>query len=134
MHPKAQEVLGDEFWSEINKVVPKRGPCIDMFRTKNEIVVVIEIPGIYSSENLNVKLKGFKLLINGEIPWTYPAASEDMIQSERFIGNFKRELTLPHDIAPDGLIDAQFKNGLVEIHIPRAIDQEEKDIPIDFTP
>jgi HSP20 family protein len=132
MQSKAQDVLGEDFWGEINRVMPKRGPCIDVYKTEDEVVVVVEIPGIISSENINVRLKGFKMVVSGEIPWTYPVSQDDMLQRERFTGSFKREINLPHDIVPGGSIDAQIRNGLIEIHIPRVPNQEEMEIPVEF--
>lgn len=133
MNNKAQNILGDDFWGEINKVIPKRSPSIDVYRTPLEIVIVVESPGVYTPQSISVKLRGFKLLIQGEIPWTYPINKDDLIQAERFIGNFRREINLPHDVSPNQIVDAQFKNGLIEIHIPRVPEQEEKEIPIDFS-
>lgn len=133
MNNKAQNLLGDDFWKEIGNIIPKRGPSIDVYKTPLEIVVVIEVPGVYTPQSINVKLRGLKLLIQGEIPWTYPVDTNDLIQTERFIGSFRREINLPHDVSPNQTIEAQFRNGLIEIRIPRAQEQEEKEVPIDFT-
>ena len=115
---------------EINKIIPDKGLSIDVYKTAKEVVVVIEVPGISTSENVDIKLKGLKLAVKGEIPWAYPVAREELLQNERFIGSFKREITLPDDINTQIPIEAQFKLGLVELRIPRLSKADEKEINI----
>jgi len=52
--------------------------CNNVYRTKNEVVVVVEIPGIKPTDKINMRLRGFKLLIDGKIPNTYPVSEEDI--------------------------------------------------------
>jgi HSP20 family protein len=132
MPKEAQYYLGEDFWGEINKIIPRQGPSIDVYKTAKEVVVVIEVPGISTSENVDIKLKGLKLAVKGEIPWAYPVAREELLQNERFIGSFKREITLPDDINTQIPIEAQFKLGLVELRIPRLSKADEKEINIIF--
>ena len=132
MPEKAQQILGEDFWHDISKMIPKQGPPIDIYRTEEKVVIVMEVPGLISQDKLALKIKGMKLLISGEIPMTYPVTEEEMLQRERFYGSFKREILLPDDIDSDGPIEAQFKAGLVEIHIPRLAADGEKEISINF--
>lgn len=132
MPKDAQYYLGEDFWGEINRMIPKPGPCVDMYRTDNEVIVIVEVPGISSTDKISIRIKGFKLLIEGEIPWTYATDQADMLQKERFIGSFRREITLPNDIDTGASFEAQFRLGLVELRIPRLSDGEEKEINIDF--
>ena len=132
MPEKAQQILGEDFWFEINKMIPKQGPPIDVYKTEEQMVVVVEVPGLASADKLTIRIKGMKLLISGDIPMTYPAAEGEMLQRERFYGSFKREILLPDDIASGDAIEAQFKGGLLEIHIPRHTCEAEKEISINF--
>ncbi|HYF83360.1 MAG TPA: Hsp20/alpha crystallin family protein [Clostridia bacterium] len=133
MPEKAQQILGEDFWYEINKMIPKQGPPIDIYKTDEQVVVVVETPGLMSADKLTIRIKGMKLFISGEIPTTYTVTEEEILQRERFRGSFKREILLPDDIVPDGPIEAQFKGGLVEIHIPRLTVGDEKEISINFS-
>lgn len=133
MPEKAQQILGEDFWYEINKMIPKQGPPIDIYKTDEQVVVVVETPGLMSADKLAIRIKGMKLFISGEIPTTYTVTEEEILQRERFHGSFKREILLPDDIVPDGPIEAQFKGGLVEIRIPRLAVGDEKEISINFS-
>jgi len=130
MPKEAQNYLGEDFWGEINRMIPRPGPSVDIYRTDREVVVVIEAPGLKDPSLISIKIRGFKLLIEGEIPWSYPAAKEELIQKERFLGYFRREIKLPGDIDPEGSYEAQFRLGLIELHIPRML--EEREVKICF--
>ncbi len=132
MPEKAQQILGEDFWYEINRMMPKQGPPIDIYKTEQQVVVVVEVPGLESPDKAEIKIKGLKLLISGEVPWIYPAHEDEMLQKERLSGRFKREVTLPNDIVPGGLVEAKYKAGLLEINIPRLATEEEHQIPIEF--
>lgn len=45
--------------------------------------------------------------------------AEDYYCSERWAGNFYRTVTLPSGIDP-GKIEATFKNGVLEVHVPKS--------------
>lgn len=133
MQGKFKDILGEDFWQDINNVLPRRGPSVDMYRTDNEIVVVAELPGGYSTGDINIRLRGLKLYISGNVPYNYPIPEDELLHKERFIGEFKREIQLPEDIIPNEVIDAKFKGGILEIHVPTLPASESKDIKIDFS-
>lgn len=129
---KFNDILGEDIWSEITSIFPKRTPNADMYKTDNDIVVVAEMPGVTSSDGINIRLKGLKLSISGEIPCSYPVEENDLIQSERFLGEFKKDIQLPDDIIPGEIIKAYLRNGLLEIHIAITPAGPEQDIKVEF--
>ncbi|HHY74006.1 MAG TPA: Hsp20/alpha crystallin family protein [Bacillus bacterium] len=127
---KLQKVLGEDFLIEINKFIPKKGPDIDVFETERDVFVVVEQPGLSPNDNhINIRLEGYKLLIDGVVPYSYPV--KKLIQSERFFGSFKREIVLPYSVQPKG-IQATYKKGLVVITIPKKEEDESANVQIDF--
>ncbi|KUO77627.1 MAG: hypothetical protein APF77_19940 [Clostridia bacterium BRH_c25] len=132
MPEKAQQILGEDFWSEINRIIPRQGPAVDIYKTEEQVTVVVEVPGLESPDKAAIRIKGLKLLISGEIPWTYPVKENEMLQKERLSGSFRREVTLPNDIVPGGPVEAKYKAGLMEISIPRLASEEEHQISIEF--
>lgn len=132
MKGKFNDLLGEDLLDEITSLFPKRGPNADMYKTSDEIVVVVEMPGVTSSEGISIRLKGLKLSISGKVPCNYPIDDEDLIQNERFLGEFKKELLLPDDIIPGEIIQAYFKHGLLEIHISIIPESPAKDIEVEF--
>lgn len=132
MKGKFSDILGEDLWSDITSMFPKRSPNTDMYRTDNEIVIVAEMPGVISSDDISIRLKGLKLSMSGKIPYNYPVEEDNLIQSERVLGDFKKDIQLPDDIIPSEIVQAYFKNGLLEIHIPTTPASAEKDIEVEF--
>jgi HSP20 family protein len=128
---KMEKVLGDEFFSEMTKLVPKRGPEVDVYETEQEVVVVASIPGLpFESDYINIYIEGYKLFIEGNIPCLYPAEHKK-IKSERFFGPFKREVSLPFNVSIEG-IDAKYKKGLLNIHVPKKKGDKNTKIPVQY--
>ncbi|WP_458414136.1 Hsp20/alpha crystallin family protein [Schinkia sp. CFF1] len=130
MQEKLQKVLGDDFFNEINKFMPRKGPNIDVFETESDVFVVMEQPGL-SPENpkVNIRIEGYKLFIDGEVHYSYPV--KKLIQAERFFGRFSREIALPYSVHTQG-IRAVYKRGLLVITIPKKEDPEAENVQIDF--
>jgi HSP20 family protein len=101
-------------------------PLIDVFEGEHEVVIVIELPGV-AKENLELGLNGNCLTIKGIVNPLYPQLT--MTYSERFYGEFQRQITLPDTVSPQQL-NAKFWNGLLIVSYQRTIDKGEV-IPIE---
>ncbi|WP_096439353.1 Hsp20/alpha crystallin family protein [Alteribacter populi] len=131
MQEKVEGVLGEDFWADIMKVVPKRGPTIDFFETTSEGVVVVELAGLESQNHVQVNVSGNQLILAGHIPYPYPLPKEELKISERFYGKFKRTIPVPFSFSPEH-ITANYKNGLLVLKIPKI--HQEKHVDISFNP
>jgi len=88
----------------------------------------VELPGV-GKENVSVEVKDDVLTLKGERTAS-PAISEDSYyRRERFFGPFKRSFTLHQNIQPD-LIKAKFKDGILEIEIPRPVREQPKQVTV----
>lgn len=101
-------------------------PLVDMYDKKDEIVVKAEIPGV-DKENINISVSDSTLTIKGEMKKEEEVKEEDYYYSEREYGSFARMLSLPAKVQSDK-IKASFKNGILEIHLPKA--EEAKPIEV----
>lgn len=128
---QADQVLGEDFWSDIAGLVPNHGPRIDVYQTSSEFVIVVELSGIKSPDEVKLKLNNTTLSIRGKISRGYPVTEDQIIQSERFFGQFERKISLPQTVSKDE-VKAQYHNGLLEIRLAKLPDKEETDIDIEF--
>lgn len=126
---EASEVLGEDFWQEIGQLIPVTGPRIDMYHTPTSIVVLAELPAIRSQEQIEIRLEGQTLLLEGEIPFPYPVTENRMLLKERYFGPFKRALTLPKPVAAAG-ISAKYAKGLLIVELPIEASETPTSIPI----
>lgn len=106
-------------------------PNVDMYDRKNEIVVKAEIPGV-EKENIDLKITDNNLTIKGEIKKEEEVKEEDYYSCERSYGSFTRTIALPSEV--DSLkAKATFKNGILEITLPKKEEAKPKEIKIEVS-
>jgi HSP20 family protein len=131
LQAQASEVLGAEFWQDMASLIPITGPRIDMYETAKQLVIIVEVPGLTSREQIGLSIHEFSLLIRGSLVRPYGVLEENMILKERFFGTFERTLRLsPRAIV--GEMKAFYQNGLLIIQLPIAPSTEATQIPIQF--
>ena len=92
-------------------------PSVDVYETEEEVVVVVEIPGI-SEEEVEIMVDGRRLVLSGE---RKPGAAEQKrlySQMEICHGPFRRELLLPAEVNPEEA-RAGYSQGLLQIVLPK---------------
>ncbi len=105
------------------------GPVVDVSETEVEFIVRAELPGI-SQEDVKVvadpntlTIKGDKKLVRDEKEKTYH-------RMERSYGTFERTFSLSNRV-DSTKATASFKDGVLEIKLPKAGEARTKEIPID---
>jgi HSP20 family molecular chaperone IbpA len=92
-------------------------PAVDIFETKEELVLVADMPGV-PADALNVHLEGDELAIEGRVrPEDYEGLKP--LYVEYGVGGYYRRFTLGEMIDRDG-IKAQMKNGVLVLKLPKA--------------
>lgn len=109
----------------------KWAPTVDITEDEKALHVKAEVPGI-DEKDLNVTLENNVLTISGEKKEERKEEKKDdrYIVSERRFGSFYRSIRLPEGVKADK-IEAKFKNGVLNIEIPREESAPPKKIKID---
>ena len=103
-------------------------PAVDIYEGENGIIVAVELPGV-SKQNVSVEVKDDVLTLKGERR-ANPAVKEDSyFLRERLFGPFKRTFTLHQNIRPE-LIKAKFKEGILEIELPKPAQEHPRQITV----
>jgi HSP20 family protein len=90
----------------------------------NEIRVTAELPGV-SESDVEVTLDEDMIIIAGEKRQEEEVDEGGMRLVERAFGRFRRAIQLP--FAPDpGAVDAQFRDGVLTITVPKNAEQRSK--------
>ena len=105
-------------------------PAVDIYESVNGIVLAAELPGV-KKENVSVEVKDNVLTLKGERVADPAIKEEDYYRKERCFGTFQRSFTLQQNVQPD-LIKATFKDGVLEIEIPRPEQEKPKQITVDI--
>ena len=103
-------------------------PAVDMLDRKDEIIVRADLPGM-EQKDVEVTVQDGTLTIRGERKEEKEVKEEEYYHSERWAGAFVRNLTLPPGVDADK-IKATFKNGVLEVHVPKAAAAKGKTIEI----
>ena len=102
-------------------------PPLSVSESGDKVIVEAEIPGI-QPEDLNISVVGKTLTLSGE---RKPDEADNVSfhRRERKWGCFRKALTLPDDVDPDG-IQAECKNGMLKIVLPKAEQAKPRKITI----
>ncbi len=121
-HRRAYASLPDSWGWDIPE--PQFSPDCDVIETKDAYVLTMELPGI-SKEDIKIEVEDNVLSISGEKKET--CQSDDSRVSERIYGSFVRSFSLPDDALVDN-IEAECKNGVLTVKIPKKAEEKKSNV------
>lgn len=121
----------DRFWSGALEPLQfgKWTPAVDISETDESVLVQAEVPGI-DPEHIDVSLEGNVLTIRGEKQDQREEKGENFHRVERQYGTFIRNIQLPSEVVGDK-VTASFKNGVLEVCLPKSEESKPKRVAID---
>jgi HSP20 family protein len=87
--------------------------------------ITAELPGMDES-NIDVKVSDGTLTIKGEKKEEKEEKEKDYYLSERRYGSFQRAFAVPDGVDTDK-IDAQFKNGVLTVTLPKTAEAQKSE-------
>jgi HSP20 family protein len=99
-------------------------PATDISETDKEYLIRAALPAV-SKEDVRVTIEGGMLTISGERKQRDEEKKEKFHRVESFYGSFSRSFTLPEN-ADSSKIQAQYKDGMVTVHVPKATPEPRK--------
>lgn len=103
-------------------------PSCDIYETEKEIVVKAEIPGV-KKEDVKLSIQDNVLTLSGERKFEEETKKENYVRVERGYGSFTRSFTLPPSVDAKK-INAEFKDGLLEVKLPKLETAKPKEVEI----
>ncbi|HWP46168.1 MAG TPA: Hsp20/alpha crystallin family protein [Candidatus Limnocylindrales bacterium] len=104
-------------------------PPVDIYETKDAIVVKAELPGI-DQKDIEVQVHDNILTIRGERKFESDVKRENFHRIERAYGTFQRSFSIPNTIRQDQ-VKARFHNGILEITLPKMEEAKPRQIKVD---
>lgn len=124
--------LIDETLSRIWKEEVVRGvwsPPVDILERGDELVLKVDLPEVSQSE-IDIRVEGSTLIIQGERRLIKDAPEENYIQIERPYGTFRRTFNIPRTVEQEE-IKASYKDGVLRIVLPRKQETQPKQIVVE---
>jgi HSP20 family protein len=91
---------------------------VDVIEDEGEIVLSVDLPGI-KQEDINIEMNGDLLSVSGQRALPDESRREKYVRVERQYGPFRRSFTIGVQVQQDN-VSANFENGVLEIHLPKA--------------
>jgi HSP20 family protein len=106
-------------------------PALDVWETDEDLVLALDLPGI-PEEKVSIEVDDSTLTVIGERERSVEDAGDRFYRFERRFGSFSRSVTLPQGV-DESKISAEFKDGVLEIHVPKPEERKPKRIQIGAT-
>ena len=103
-------------------------PALDVEETKDAFIVRADMPGV-SPNDVKVSLLGDVLTIRGERKQQNDQQDRNRHRVERRYGTFERSITLGVPVRGDQ-VKANARDGVLEIHVPKAEEAKEREIDV----
>jgi HSP20 family protein len=103
-------------------------PVVDIWETDKELVLSFDLPGI-PEDKIAVELEDDVLTVTGERERSEEQSGDRFYRYERRYGQFSRSVTLPTGVKESD-IKANYKDGVLEIRVPKPEEQKPKRIKI----
>ena len=103
-------------------------PAVDLFEKDDSFVIKAELAGV-DKENITIDLKDGVLTLSGERSYDNEVSEDNYYRRERTYGKFRRAFSLPADVDSDK-IKAEFKDGVLQIEVPKPEERKPKQITI----
>jgi HSP20 family protein len=103
-------------------------PAVEVADTEKSVEVTAELAGM-TPDDVEIHLENNVLTIRGEKKEENEEKEKERYLYERFYGSFQRAFTLPATVE-ESKVKAEFKNGVLKIHLPKTAESKGKKISI----
>ncbi|TMQ69991.1 MAG: Hsp20/alpha crystallin family protein [Candidatus Eisenbacteria bacterium] len=103
-------------------------PAVDIEESADDFTVRMDLPGV-SQKDVKVNLMGDTLTIRGERKPDAVRGNRSAHRIERVYGTFERSFTFGAPVKNDG-IKAQYRDGVLEVVVPKAEEAKVREIEI----
>jgi len=107
-------------------------PLLGIVETEKDYQIDVEVPGMDSKEDITISIEDDEtLIIKGKKEVENSNGKAESHYTERYYGEFRREVSIPKDTAPEK-ISAEYKNGVLKISLPKTKEAVPKSRKIDI--
>jgi len=130
----------DDFFKSYNRALARNqshegmlsadwSPSVDITENDKEFLIKAELPEV-KKEDIEININNGVVTLSGERRSETKDEKEHRI--ERFYGSFSRSFSLPDNVNEDE-INAENKDGMLYLHLPKSEAQKPKKIRVDVS-
>ncbi|HEV8289676.1 MAG TPA: Hsp20/alpha crystallin family protein [Candidatus Norongarragalinales archaeon] len=129
---KAFDIFSNVFKFDRPSLIGIAEPSIDVFETETEVIVTAQLPGV-KKEDVHLKVTDNSVTLRVEKKEHREKEHHEGEKYEHYqsvsSSSWNRYLTLPSIVVPDKA-QAQFKNGVLEVRVPKNKAKQGRDVRI----
>lgn len=136
--------MGNPIWREMRRMqrdmdfllggtlgpVQTQFPAINAWKNDDGLIVTAEVPG-FEPENIEISVVGETLTLSGTHEGEELPEGARYYRRERGGSNFNRTFELPFQVDIEA-VEARFRNGILQISLPRVPEEKPKKIEVKF--
>ena len=103
-------------------------PPVDIYEKDGNIVLKAELPGV-DPKDVDVRVENNLLTLRGERKFDTEVQRDSYHRVERSYGTFSRSFTLP-TVVDQASIKAEFKDGMLQVVLPKREEAKPKQIQV----
>ncbi|MEA1979483.1 MAG: Hsp20/alpha crystallin family protein [candidate division Zixibacteria bacterium] len=103
-------------------------PRVNIAENDDQVDITFEIPGMERG-NIKVLVQDGQLTVSGERKFKEEQKEENFVRTEIRTGSFSRAFTLPDYVESEKIL-ADYKNGLLEVTLPKKEEKKPKEIEV----
>ena len=103
-------------------------PPVNVAETKEDLRLTAELPGM-TIDDIEIEVENNVLSLRGQKREEEEKEDRKYHVWERSYGSFERSFTLPRTVKPEE-ISADFKDGILHVHMPKAAEAKSRKIAI----
>jgi len=101
-------------------------PRVDIIETDKELLLFADMPGV-RSESIDLRYENGELILRGKTE--SPGVGGTLVFGEYDVGDFYRVFHV-HETIDASKIDAEYKNGVLTVHLPKQETVQPKQVSI----
>jgi HSP20 family protein len=114
--------------SKEDVTLPEWAPLADITEDDREYLIKAELPEV-KKEDVKVSVENGVLTLSGKRKFEKEEKNKKYHRMERAYGSFMRSFTLPDDADAEN-VKADFKDGMLTVHLPKSEKAKRKQITI----
>ena len=118
------ELMGNSLWNDRLDYVSASSPAVNIIENEKEYRIELAAPGL-SKEDMKIDLHDNLLTLSSEREDVKENNNEDFVKKEFSYSSFKKCFTIPDTVNADK-ISAEYRNGVLDVHIPKKAEAVQK--------